>query len=80
MYSFSVGNRLIEAKLQPTHERGLVMDILAIFKTLKVRMHTAGELVFKQNQELRGRILIFKILCGTINRSKCMGRAFSKSV
>ena len=38
-----------EAKLKPAHGRGLVIDMLAILKTLILRMRTAGELVFKQN-------------------------------
>ena len=63
---FSVGNCLIEAKLKPTHGRGLVIDMLAILRMLILRMRTAGKLIFKQYQKLGGRTLVFQILCETI--------------
>ena len=55
--------------MKPIHGQGLVIDMLAISKTLILRMRTAGKLVFNQNQELEDRTLDFKILCETINIS-----------
>ena len=55
--------------MKSTHGQGLVIEMLAILKMLILHMHTADELFFKQNQDLEGRTLDFKILCDTINIS-----------
>ena len=52
--------------MKPAYKQSLVIDMLAIFKKSILRMRSAGKLAFKQNQELEGRTLFFKILCETI--------------
>ena len=67
--AFIVFNRLVKARISILLKIVSLIDMLAILKATIIRMRKAGELVFKQNQELGVRTLVFLIICETINIS-----------